>query len=1086
MGKDGLAYSSARDVTEREAELQRRSHKAAEEQVLSAVMAGALSARSEPAIVETAIKAMAEELPWVSALRGVALDLFPADAADASMHRAHATGAPPAPNAVLACMLSARAQADASDSAGGGATAVIIAGPEPDDACVPIQEGDRLIGVLTLSGIADAMSLGLETDFLSRLAAALALALAHQRKTREAERERLTALAALAEVSSYRAALERHMIVLETDRDGRITKVNAHFERLTGYSAGEVIDRNPRLLNSGLHTPDHFATMWQTILAGEPWHGEHCNRAKDGQLYWVQVTIIPVPGDDGGIARFVALQVDITERKRLAETLTVTNRRLERLAAVSGVGGWERDLETGVVEWDEGLRRIYEVSPDLVPGNALRLSHFPPEVASMLAAAAERCAADGTPLDFEVPAVTYSGKPIWVRVAAVAVWEDGRITRLSGAVQDITVRKLREAETERLRARFEAIFENTGSLIFMKNREGRFIGANGRFLAAVQRPDVTGLTDFDLTPHAVAEKLDAVDRRVFETGQPMLVEESVIRPSGAHQFFVSSKFLIDDPLLGDKIMVGIATDVTAMKKRDAENARLRQRFDAFMENASALIFLKRRDGSFITGNRRLLDFLGLQDEAELRGRLSADFSPPEIVEALQSVDRRVFETGLPSFVEEMVIRDGIARYFLTSKFLIPDAEEGDLVLCAIATEITEQKRLQASLEAATREAEAASLAKSQFLATMSHEIRTPMNGVIGMAELLARAVTDPEHRRMVGVIRESGDVLLNVINDILDFSKIEVGRVELESVPFSLREIGRKVESVHALKAAEKGLTFEMLFGVGIEALRLGDPHRLQQVLHNLVGNAVKFTEKGEVSVALRATAPDTVVITVRDTGLGMTAEQQGRIFEEFAQADSSTTRRFGGTGLGLPIAKGLVEAMGGTIAVVSEASRGTSFTVTLPLPLAPAASASTRPADAAEVLPEGLVVLAADDNEVNRMVLSAYLGSLGVRVVMVDGGAAAVALRDSEPFDALLLDIAMPGMDGIEALTAIRARETALGLPRIPAVAVTANAMSHQIEEYLAAGFDAHVAKPIRRERLVEALQALGAARDIRRGQPG
>jgi CheY-like chemotaxis protein len=294
----------------------------------------------------------------------------------------------------------------------------------------------------------------------------------------------------------------------------------------------------------------------------------------------------------------------------------------------------------------------------------------------------------------------------------------------------------------------------------------------------------------------------------------------------------------------------------------------------------------------------------------------------------------------------------------------------------------------------------------------------------------------------------------------------------MEAVPVEMPVLARKVEAVHALKAREKGITLRLGLGQGVAEPRLGDPYRLQQVMHNLLGNAIKFTEAGTVELAIDRDDGTGLVMTVTDTGLGMTPEQIDGIFEEFVQADSSTTRRFGGTGLGLPIARGIVEAMGGAITVASEPGVGSSFRVTLPLPLAPVGVVAEKAVPAQPI--GSLRVLAADDNEVNRMVLAAFLRALGVEVDMVESGAEAVEARPAHAYDILMLDIAMPGMDGMETLQAIRRRESALGLPAAPAVAVTANALTDQAEAYLAAGFDRHLPKPISRETLLACLHDL------------
>jgi PAS domain S-box-containing protein len=371
-------------------------------------------------------------------------------------------------------------------------------------------------------------------------------------------------------------------------------------------------------------------------------------------------------------------------------------------------------------------------------------------------------------------------------------------------------------------------------------------------------------------------------------------------------------------------------------------------------------------------------------------------------------------------------------------------------------------------------AEEASRTKSMFLANMSHEIRTPLNGVLGMAEVLDSALSDPEHKRMIGTIRRSGEALLNILNDILDMSKIEAGKLELEQVAFSPSEIAERVEDLHLLKAEEKGLSFEVMIGSGAEMRRMGDPFRVQQILHNLVSNAIKFTDAGEVTVKLSGRGGAPLVLEVRDSGIGMTADQIARLHEEFSQADSSVTRRFGGTGLGMAITRNLVVRMGGDIAVQSEPGRGTTIRVTLPLPAATVAVGTPKAPEPAEGGLEGLRILAADDNGTNRSVLELMLARSGATVTTVSDGLQAVQAWGPDRFDVILLDIAMPVMDGKAALQEIRQREAAAGLPRVPVIAVTANAMSHQIVEYLIWGFDSCISKPIAMSDLTKAIRAM------------
>ncbi len=348
-----------------------------------------------------------------------------------------------------------------------------------------------------------------------------------------------------------------------------------------------------------------------------------------------------------------------------------------------------------------------------------------------------------------------------------------------------------------------------------------------------------------------------------------------------------------------------------------------------------------------------------------------------------------------------------------------------------------------------------------------------MNGILGMAAALEDTKLTQTQQEKLKIVRDCGDLLMMVLNDLLDFSKIEANKIELEKAPFSFSEIARNVESLHALKARQKGVDFRVECDGDADALRLGDGHRILQVLYNLVSNAIKFTESG--AVLMRITAPraegDHTVIEVKDSGIGMSADQISRIFDPFTQADATTTRKFGGTGLGLSIAKGLVTAMGGEISVRSTLGAGSIFKVSFPAPLAhgdDAAEAAEASGAAALKQQKGLRILAGEDNAVNQAVLKAFLDQRGHRTLFASDGLEAVAAFKRDKFDVVLMDISMPRLDGPEAMRQIRflERELVAGKPT-PIIAISAHAMRQQIEEFLEMGFDGYVTKPIRAEEL-------------------
>jgi PAS domain S-box-containing protein len=542
------------------------------------------------------------------------------------------------------------------------------------------------------------------------------------------------------------------------------------------------------------------------------------------------------------------------------------------------------------------------------------------------------------------------------------------------------------------------------------------------------------------------------------------------------------------PVRGDDGQVSgcqlVAMEVTAEQRELDESRRSERRLRLIMDQIPVTVSYIDADFVYRYINRAQEQWLG-QTGAEVLGRSVRNVVGDRVWADIEP-NLRTALSGRPVQLERQRT-DRAGNPVWHSGRHVPDINDDgaivgvytvffDITQRALAEQALRQREQE--LSAAKEAAENASRAKSEFLANMSHEIRTPMNGVLGLTELLLETQLDPQQRPFVETVRNSGEALLSIINDILDFSKIEAGKLETESLDFDLYQAVEDVVQLLAPRAHAKHLELACRIDEALPNTARGDPYRLRQVLTNLIGNAVKFTEHGEVVVDVRRGHGDTLHVSVRDTGAGITAPLRERLFKPFEQADGSTTRRFGGTGLGLAISRSLVELMGGTIGVESELGRGSTFWFTLPLQAAAGLPAVPSPAVLA-----GRRVLIVDDNATNREIVEHHLRAGGMQCATAIDGPDALArlhgaIDEGDPFDIAVVDMKMPGMDGIELATAVRADPLLAG---VHLVLLTSLHSPAEVSRAREVGISAYLSKPVRRQELFRALaQSLGGTGEV------
>ncbi len=633
-------------------------------------------------------------------------------------------------------------------------------------------------------------------------------------------------------------------------------------------------------------------------------------------------------------------------------------------------------------------------------------------------------------------------------------------------------------ELRQAKAVFKSLVDHLPQSVLIKDREGRRVFANRQYLSIHQKTleQILGKTDFDLLPDDLARKFSEDDAQILRTAQVMHSTEEHQTPGGPRHWIDRIKAPIRD---ADGNIVGVLVlfwDVTARERAEQALDLERNLLNALLDTIPDSLYFKDRESRFLRISRAQAGRFGLANPDDAIGKSDADIFTEEHARQAMADERRIMETGQPMVarVEKLTWPDRDDTWVSSTKMPLRDNDGQIVGTFGISRDITELKRTQVELSKARDIADAANRAKSEFLANMSHEIRTPMNAIIGITELLLDTQLTPSQREYLRMVYESGELLLTLLNDILDFSKIEAGRLELDCAPFEIREsLGDTLKSL-ALRAHNKGLELAFSMDQDVPKVLVGDVVRLRQIVVNLVGNAIKFTAVGEVVLNVRCESQiqdqTTLVFSVSDTGIGIPPDKHQRIFEEFEQADSSTTRTYGGTGLGLAISTRLVKLMGGTIWVESEPGRGStfSFRATFSEADVPSEKIGSR-----SIIITDMPALIVDDNATNRRILFDLLTNWGMKPTLASSAREAITLmqdaaRNDRPFRIGLLDVNMPEFSGFDLASWIRGDRM---LAETPLVILTSASRPGDIERAVALRIASSLLKPVKQSELFNSI---------------
>ena len=879
------------------------------------------------------------------------------------------------------------------------------------------------------------------------------------------------------------------------DTEGRATLCNAAFLSMLGYhSSEEIIGQIIHDLVHHHHDDNRIyplvdCPVYQAAQTGQGHHvGKEYFFRKDGSRFPCEYRTQPIVRD-GAVVGALCTIIDVSARVADETSLAEAHKQLRMAQSAGGVIGiWFWDLPNEKVTGDEGFARTFGIDPDRLRDGIAFSELIPavhPDDLPIMVSAVEKAMVTGEACIIDYRVRNEHGGWRWINANGRAELDaTGKAISQSGILIDIDARRKTELALEESHSQLKMAQKVGGIGVFAVAADADELTVSEEFCTIFGVPFSSTLSLNKMQTLVLPEDeiAKSTDRNRASGTTPTETEYRIRRANdGEIRWIYRRAEFIRDETGAPSHMVGMVQDVTEAKTAALRLKESQAYLNLMVESVQdyAIISLDEA-GRIVLWNPGGQAIFGYKPQEVIGQHIEVIFTPEDVAHGAPRAELATAATKTRANDERWHMRQNGERFYASGTMAAMYDDEGRVRgFIKICRDMTAQQRAQEALLEAHNAAEAANIAKTEFLANMSHEIRTPMNAIIGLSTILSKS--QPLTARQSDYIRTlqmSADSLLALINDLLDIAKIEARTVELEHIPFSLTRLMQEVASMMAMQVREKGLTFTGDGECVEERVFIGDPTRLRQIIVNLCSNAIKFTEKGSVHVSITChpsdiEAHEMICISVKDSGIGIAQGKINSIFQKFVQADTSINRKYGGTGLGLAITKTLTEIMGGKISVTSVEGEGSTFEVCIPLKIATSSEVTKSDYSIAGIIESTLEkqvrahVLLVEDYEPNILVATTFLEDFGYRVDIANNGHEAFELASARSYIAILMDVQMHGMNGLDATRKIRRHEEETGRPRARIIGMTAHALSGDRERCLGIGMDDYIAKPFHPEVL-------------------